>query len=170
MPAALLSSMVLGALNMEFRAGTPPAQVLNRINRVLCEKSLPEQFVTAFLFLLGPEGTGQFIGAVHEPARVFRAATGKIESLVSHRFILGLFDFAVYETRAFQLCEGNILVVHSDGVTDARNEQDEMSGEQRLLDIILKETPSGIQAFERALLGAIEEFTLGLPQTTTSRS
>jgi phosphoserine phosphatase RsbU/P len=96
---------------------------------------------------------------------LFRAKTGKIERLVSDQFILGLFDFAVYETRAFQLCKGDILVVHSDGVTDARNNQDEMFGEQRLLAIIRQEAPSGIQALERALLAAIGEFTRGLPQT-----
>src|SRR6476660_350601 len=41
--AALLSSMVLGALNMEFRTGTPPQETLNRVNQLLCEKSLPAQ-------------------------------------------------------------------------------------------------------------------------------
>jgi hypothetical protein len=104
--SALLRSMVLGALNMEFRAGTPPAEVLNRINRLLCEKSLPEQFVTAFLFLLGPEGTGQFIGAGHEPTRVLPRRDGKSERLVSGQLMFGLFDFAAYETRTFQLSRG----------------------------------------------------------------
>jgi serine phosphatase RsbU (regulator of sigma subunit) len=165
MPAALLSSMVLGALNTEFRAGTAPVEALNRVNRLLCEKSLPEQFVTVFLFLLNPQGSGHFIGAGHEPARLFRAATGKVEHLVSNQFMLGLFDSAAYETHAFQLSKGDILVVHSDGVTDARNDEGEMFGEQRLLAIILKEAPRGIQALERALLEAIEEFTRGLPQT-----
>src|SRR5204862_4913055 len=47
--AGLLSSMVLGALNMEFRSPTPPDEVLNQINRLLCEKSLSWQFVTLFL-------------------------------------------------------------------------------------------------------------------------
>src|SRR5580658_8728827 len=61
MPAALLSSMVLGALSMEFRSGTQPREVLNRVNRLLCEKSLPFQFVTLFLFLLDSEGQGRFI-------------------------------------------------------------------------------------------------------------
>ena len=56
MPAALLSSMVLGALSTEFRSGTRPQEVLNRVNRLLCEKSLPDQFVTLFLFLLNPDG------------------------------------------------------------------------------------------------------------------
>src|SRR5580658_7437574 len=63
MPAALLSSMVLGALSMEFHAGTEPREVLARVNRLLCEKSLSGQFVTMFLFLLNPQGVGQFISA-----------------------------------------------------------------------------------------------------------
>ena len=43
MPAALLSSMVLGALSIEFRSGTQPEEVLNRVNQLLCDKcaSLP---------------------------------------------------------------------------------------------------------------------------------
>src|SRR4029077_7166154 len=61
MPAALLSSMVLGALSMEFHSGTEPHEVLNRVNRLLCEKSLPHQFATLFLFLVSPNGSGQFI-------------------------------------------------------------------------------------------------------------
>src|ERR1700734_474927 len=50
MPAALLSSMVLGALSMEFRSRNSPQEILHRVNLLLCEKSLPDQFVTLFLF------------------------------------------------------------------------------------------------------------------------
>src|SRR4029077_8922234 len=83
MSAALLSSMVLGALGMEFRSGTQPQEVLNRVNQLLCEKSLPSQFVTLFLFVLGPGGSGQFISAGQNPAYLFRYATGEIENLAS---------------------------------------------------------------------------------------
>ena len=62
MSAALLSSMVLGALSMEFHSRTQPQEVLNRVNRLLCEKSLPFQFVTLFLFLLRPARHG----AIHQ--------------------------------------------------------------------------------------------------------
>src|SRR6478672_2182723 len=89
MSAALLSSMVLGALSMEFHSGTEPHEVLNRVNRLLCEKSLPYQFVTLFLFLVSPNGSGQFINAGHNPAYLYRSATGKIEELVSDLFVLG---------------------------------------------------------------------------------
>src|ERR1700674_583303 len=105
MPAALLSSMVLGALSMEFRSGTEPREVLNRVNRLLCEKSLPFQFVTLFLFLLSPHGMGQFINAGHNPAYLFRSATGTIEELVSDddAYGLGMFDFASYHSRTLHL-------------------------------------------------------------------
>ena len=165
MPAALLSSMVLGALSMEFRSRTQPQEVLNRVNKLLCEKSLPFQFVTLFLFLLSPPGMGQFISAGHNPAYLFRAATGKIEELGSDACVLGLLALASYQSRAFHLCKGDILVVYSDGLTDAQNQQEEMFGEERLLQIIQQEAPSGSHALEQGFLKAIEEFTQGMPQT-----
>ncbi len=165
MPAALLSSMVLGALNMEFHAGTQPAEVLNRVNRLLCEKSLPYQFVTLFLFRMSPGGIGEFISAGHNPAWLFRAGTGKIERLVSRHYAVGMFDFASYEARPIHLGKGDVLVVYSDGLTDAQNELGEMFGEERLLEIVRRECPAGSQPLERKLLNAIEEFTGGTPQT-----
>ena len=165
MSAALLSSMVLGALSMEFHSRTQPQEVLERVNRLLCEKSLPYQFVTLFLFVLNPQGMGQFISAGHTPAYLFHSATGKIEELGSNANVLGLFDDASYESSVFRLDKGDILVVYSDGLTDAENPQGEMFGEERLLRLIRQEAPSGSQAIEQRLLKAIEAFTQGLPQT-----
>jgi serine phosphatase RsbU (regulator of sigma subunit) len=54
--------------------------------------------------------------------------------------------------------------VYSDGLTDAQNQQHEMFGEKRLLDLIRQEAPSGSDALERKLLKSIEEFTQGTPQ------
>jgi serine phosphatase RsbU (regulator of sigma subunit) len=165
MSAALLSSMILGALSMDFRSTTQPQDVLNRINQLLCEKSLPHQFVTLFLFLLSPEGAGNFISAGHNPAYLFRSATNTIEELVPDAYVLGMFDFASYQSRAFKLCQGDILVVYSDGLTDAENPQSEMFGEERLLQILQQEAPAGGQSVEQGLLKAIDEFTQGTPQT-----
>ena len=165
MSAALLSSMVLGALSMEFHNDTEPPEILSRVNRLLCEKSLPGQFVTLFLFLLNSQGAGQFISAGHNPTYVFRAATGKIEKLFSEAFFLGMFEDAVFESRVFRLDKGDILVVISDGLTDAQNPKGDMFGQQKLLQIIREEAPLGSQAIEQRFLKAIEEFTEGMAQT-----
>jgi phosphoserine phosphatase RsbU/P len=165
MAAALLSSMVLGALGTEFRSGTAPQEILNRVNQLLCEKSLPYQYVTLFLFLLNPAGEGQFISAGHNTAFVFRAATGNIEALRPDAYFLGMFDFASYQTRALRLDKGDTLVVYSDGLTDAENLKGEMFGESRLLEIIRQEAPSGSQAIEQKLLKSVENFTEGILQS-----
>ena len=165
MPAALLSSMVLGAMSMEFRSGTSPEGVLNKVNQLLCEKSLPDQFVTLFLFLLSPDGTGKFISAGHNIVYLFRSSTGAIEELIPDSYFLGMFDFASYQPRTIHLDIGDILVVYSDGLTDAENPQQEMFGKERLLEIITQEGPSGSIAVERRFLQAIQDFTEGAPQT-----
>jgi len=165
MGAALLSSMVLGSLSMEFHSRTQPQEVLNRVNQLLCEKSLPYQFVTLFLFLLSPDGVGQFVSAGHNPAYLFRCVTGKIEELESNANVLGLFDTASYESGAFHLDKGDTLVVYSDGLPDAQNPRQEMFGEERLLELIRQEAPSGSHTLEQKLLNDIAEFTQGMPQT-----
>ena len=54
---------------------------------------------------------------------------GKDRKLVSDAFVLGMFDSSRYQSRPLHLCGGDILVVYSDGLTDAQNQQDEMFGE-----------------------------------------
>jgi serine phosphatase RsbU (regulator of sigma subunit) len=165
MPAALLSSMVLGALSTEFRSGARPPEALNRVSQLVFEKSLPFQFVSLFLFLQKPDGVGQFISAGHNVAYLFRSARGTIEELAPDAGLLGLFESASFESREFHLDRGDILVVYSDGLTDAETPAGEMFGEKRLLEIIEREGPSGSEAIERSILKAVQDFTQGMPQT-----
>jgi serine phosphatase RsbU (regulator of sigma subunit) len=163
--AALLSSMVLGALSMEFRSRTCLQEIVSRVNGLLCDKSLPSQFATLFLFLLSADGAGEFIGAGHNPAFVFRSATGTIEELASASSVLGMFERVVYPPTAFHLGAGDILVVYSDGLMDAQNEEEEFFGVDRLLGIIKDAAPTGSHALEQTILNAVAAFTGGAPQT-----
>ena len=76
-----------------------------------------------------------------------------------------MFDFADYQSSALHLCGGDTLVVYSDGLTDAQNQQEEMFGKKKLLQLIRQEAPSGSRALEQTYLKSIEEFTQGMPQT-----
>jgi phosphoserine phosphatase RsbU/P len=156
---------VLGALGTEFRSGTRPGEVLGRVNRLLCEKSLDFQFVTLFLFALKPDGEGQFISAGHNPAWLFRAATGKIENLHADAPVLGVLPDAAYPERSFHLERGDVLTVYSDGLTDAENRQREMLGESKLRGIVREHAPRGAKALEQALLEEVADFTDGSLQT-----
>ena len=164
-PAALLSSFTLGTLNMEFRSSTDPGAVLNSVNRMLCEKTPGHRFVTLFLFQLGPDGKGHFINAGHNPPYVFRAATGEVEELPLGGMPLGMFGFATYEQHPLELGHGDILVVFTDGVTEAENSAQEQFGDERLRALIRSEAPRGAEAFDAKLLAALDAFTQGAMQT-----
>jgi sigma-B regulation protein RsbU (phosphoserine phosphatase) len=117
------------------------------------------------LFLLNAAGDGGFISAAHNATYVYRAATGQIEDLISDAYFLGMFSFATWQSRPLHLAEGDILVVYSDGLTDAEDSCQQHFGARRLREVIRQQGPSGPQAIEHALLEALEAFTEGTPQT-----
>jgi serine phosphatase RsbU (regulator of sigma subunit) len=163
--AALLSSLVLGALEMESRSAAPLNEIVNQINLYLCEKSQSNRFVTLFLFRLGLDGSGEYISAGHNPAYVYRAETGEIDELQSKDMVLGAFSFATYQTVPMSMNPGDLLVVYSDGITEAENPYDEMFGEERLVSLIREHAALGCHALEKLVLRSIEEFTEGMAQT-----
>jgi len=122
-------------------------------------KVLPYQFVTLFSLFLGPDGAGQFISAGHNPAYLFRSATGKIEKLASEPSSWGCSIPLPMNTRTVRLDQGDILVVYSDGLTDAESQQGDMFG--RKTTRTHPQEALGKPALERAFLKAIEEFTQG---------
>jgi phosphoserine phosphatase RsbU/P len=164
-PAALLSSLTLGALNMEFRSSMKPDAVLNGVNKLLCQKTPSNRFVTLFLCQLDSSGKGQYLNAGHNTTFIFRSATGEIEALDIGGMPLGMFDFATYEPSPLQLSPGDVLVIYSDGLTDAESESGQEFGEERLLALIQSTAPHGAAALETALLSALDRFTQRAPQT-----
>ena len=163
--ASLLSSMLLGCLQMQLRANVPVNESLNRLNRFLCEKSSSSRFVTMFLFTLDSKGSGQYISAGHNPTYLFRAASGAIEEIVSNNMIVGAFPSINYEAATLQLNKGDVLLAYSDGLTEAENPQGEMLGEERVKAIIRAEAPSGSKNLKGKLLEGIQNFTMGRSQT-----
>jgi phosphoserine phosphatase RsbU/P len=164
-PAALLSSLTLGALNMEFRSVSDPAAVLNTLNQVLCLKTPANRFVTLFLAQFDATGNGRYISAGHNTSFLFRADTGELEDLGSGGLPLGMLTRATYESSPFAMRAGDTLVVYSDGLTDAENLAGEEFGEARLRALIYANAPLGIAALESSLLTELDRFTQGAPQT-----
>lgn len=163
--AALLSSLVQGALQMECQSGSPLHESLALVNQYLCKKSKSNRFVTLFLFAFKESGKGVYLSAGHNPAYVFRAADKSIEEWPAQDLVLGAFSFATYSSIDVQLKPGDTLVAYSDGVTEAMNPDDEMFGEDRLRDLIREHAPSGSEILKRQILEAIQQFTEGMPQT-----
>ena len=162
--ASVLSSMILGCLQLRLQDGDPPASALNRLNRFLCTKS-SGKFATMFLCSIAPDGKGQYISAGHNPAFIYRAADGTIDELASTSLILGMFDFATFEATPIEVRPGDVVLAYSDGLTEAENVKEEMFGEDRVKEIIRREAPAGTDRLHDAVIASIAEFTRGRDQS-----
>ncbi len=163
--AALLSSLLQGALDLQLRSGMETTEALARANLFICERTQSNRFVTLFLFSLDENGTGHYVGAGHNPAYLYRKEDGTIEELRSEDLVLGAFDFADYSAIPIQLNQGDLLVVYSDGLTEAENMKGDMYEEGRLIKLIQENGSKGAEALQVSILNAIEDFTQNRAQT-----
>jgi serine phosphatase RsbU (regulator of sigma subunit) len=162
--ASLLSSMLLGCLQLLLQGGDSPEQALDRLNKFLFEKS-SGKFATMFLFSWEPDGNGKYVSAGHNTAYLYRASFGEIEEFPSNNLIVGAFDFPSYVATEIRFETGDVLFAYSDGLTEAEDQSGNMFGEERVKQIILKAAPSGAEELYEATLFAIQEFTRGRNQT-----
>ncbi|MBL8175837.1 MAG: PP2C family protein-serine/threonine phosphatase [Bryobacterales bacterium] len=137
MPAALYMTLTKGliaAASPESNDITDLARKINRHLHVACRKKV---FVTAVLASVDSETrTVEIIRAGHNPALLYEAASGKARYLNPPGIGLGLAGAALFDRGVkpgqVQLKAGDSLVLYSDGVTEAMNEQLEQYGEERL--------------------------------------
>ena len=163
--AALLSSMILGSLHSNIRAGLSIDAAANGLNKLMTDKAPSGKFVTLFLLELDSSGQGAYISAGHTITYVYRAATATIDELSSTGMILGVFDFAHFSAEPVALNPGDVLIAYSDGLTEAENPANEMLGEKAVLDCIRNSGAQGAEGVLRALTVLLEDFTRGHGQT-----
>jgi serine phosphatase RsbU (regulator of sigma subunit) len=128
--AALLTAVLQGLFAAEAETADGPADVVTRINKGLCRRAVASRFVTAFYGLLGRDGVLRYCNAGHNPPFLIRH--GGIDRLESGGTVLGLFEAGSYQTGEERVGVDDLVVLFSDGVTEAENVEGEQFGDERL--------------------------------------
>ena len=134
-------------------------------NRILTDTAV-DLFVTLFYGVLDPvTGTLTYCNAGHNPPMLFRSAeAGAVEKLTRTGLPLGIFPGRTWEQRAIQLSVGDVLVLYTDGVTEAQDLHDTFFGEERLLDVLRAHLDKTALEIQSALMREIRSFSGGAPQ------
>jgi sigma-B regulation protein RsbU (phosphoserine phosphatase) len=143
-------------------AQTPPI-ILSRLNRILVDNSLDEQFMTAFLGLWKPEHARlDYVVAGQDLPRCWRQARRQVETVPDRAGLpLGISPNESYGLSHVTLDPGDALVIYTDGLVEARDPDGKMFRVTRLDDIIRDRAPQGAEAIKAGLLTALEEFLHG---------
>ena len=132
-PAALLMSNLQAAVRAFATEAIQPAELCQQVNRILCGRIAEGRFIS-FLYCVidTADATVTFSNAGHYLPIVVHA-DGSISRLTEGGPVLGIFPDAAYEQGRVPISSGDRIVLYTDGVTEARNQQDEEYGEDRLI-------------------------------------
>ncbi|MBP6820765.1 MAG: SpoIIE family protein phosphatase [Acidobacteria bacterium] len=161
--AALLAAMAQGALQVQFAGNMPLTEVITSVNKMLALRSESNRFITLFSGVLDGEGHFTFINAGHNPPILARA-TGETEMLATKSVLLGAFDFIEYKPLQTRLNPGDVVVMYTDGVTEATNADNEMFSDERLEELVKKCVSLSAEQIKQRILDEVIRFTRGLPQ------
>jgi sigma-B regulation protein RsbU (phosphoserine phosphatase) len=145
---------------------TQPELVLSAVNHRILKDTHTDQFVTAFYGILDPAtATLVYCNAGHYPPYLISARDGgAVQVLRKTGVALGVIEDMTWEQGDMQFAPGDVLVLYTDGITDARNEQGAFFGEDRLLESARSNLGRSAQDIQRAIMTDIHRFVGGAPQ------
>jgi serine phosphatase RsbU (regulator of sigma subunit)/pSer/pThr/pTyr-binding forkhead associated (FHA) protein len=161
-PAALLSALVQGVIAAQSASTDGPSNTLARVNQAMFRRAIEARFATTFYGVLGADGSLTCCNAGHNPPMVIRA--DRIDRLERGGPPLGLFDRWPFDQETVQLSDGDIVVVFSDGVSEAMNSASEEFGDERIAQSARAHMHDVPQAVLQALLASVHAFAAGAPQ------
>jgi len=163
LPASLLMANVQGVIRMLSSLNMEPAEVMNRANRLLCHSTPPAKFVTFFFSTLDPASHRlTYSNAGHTPTFHFHG--GGVSRLVTRGAVLGMIETLVCQQDAVTLAPGDVVVIYSDGVTEAVDAAENEFGEQRLIDVVSRHRHASAAEILDALFDAVDAHQFNQPQ------
>ncbi len=134
-----------------------------QLSKMLARHTDGRRFVTAFLALLDPlTGELTYTNAGHNPA-LFIRPDGTFQTLEAQGLPLAMLPGNPYGEATLQLASGDLLLVYTDGITEAADPQDEEFGVEALTTLAVQQRHQPLPALDAALLGELDRFTQGAP-------
>jgi len=162
-PAALLMSATAAAVQLEASEKRDMLEVVNRLNRGIHSVSDGDRYVTLLLADIDALTRSlQYVNCGHNPALLFQAKTGDVVTLNSSCFPVGMFDSVTCEINRADLATGDLLVLYTDGITEAENSQGEEFGMERLSAVIRRDSSLAAEELMDSIFQSAEDFCQGV--------
>ena len=161
--ASMLMAHLQAMVRILVDADTPLDQLLEKVSRTLCETTLPAHFATLACGRAHPSGEVEMANAGHMPALVARGDT--VEEIAATGLPVGMFCQAKFSVSRVSLDPGDVLLLYTDGYTEARDSEDEEFGRERLATLLARHARLPPRDLLEALMHELDRFRSGTPMT-----
>jgi hypothetical protein len=162
--AAFIMASLRSILRSEAKSGSTASDVLKRSNNMFSEdKRGNDVYATVFVALYSEKDNClEFSNAGHPAPLLFRAASEEFTELREGGMALGLFKNEEYDVGTAVLRSGDLVVIYTDGVTEAKNNEGLFFGEDRLKEVIRNHARKSSHALMEELLSSLRQFQGGM--------
>lgn len=159
-PAAMIMSSVRSSFRLVAGIGLEPGEIVSSMNNLACAGNDSQMFITLFLGKLDlSTGKLTYCNAGHNPIIV-----GDRYLTVKPNLAIGLFEDFPYEQQSIQLSNGEVVVLYTDGITEAERADKQQFGEQALLKSITEIKDRSSEDICNHVLHELHAFTAGNDQ------
>jgi sigma-B regulation protein RsbU (phosphoserine phosphatase) len=163
MPAALLVSALHAAVQLLFAEERELGDVATELNKHIHRWSAENKFVTLVMVSIDRrQETIEYVNAGHNPQYVVR--NGEIDTLKSHGLPVGILPNSRYMTQRRPFPQGSLVVLYSDGITEAEDIAGEELENVRLEAVLRANIDASPDVIRDAIASAVETFAAGAPQ------
>ncbi len=158
LPASLLMANMQATVRAQSVVSLSAADCLRRVNRSLYRSTSPEKFVTAFYGIISrDDNTLLYASAGHEPA-IHLHSDGSIDMLTNGGIMLGVRDDFVYDDETVSFEPGDVVVIFSDGITEAIDGEGGMYGVEPLKEVLRTHRQESAERIRLSVLDALRQF------------
>jgi phosphoserine phosphatase RsbU/P len=164
LPAALLMANIQATLRATLGTRSSLAELTSRVNSLLHASTPSNKYATAFFLSYDPaNGECAYVNGGHVDGIVLRAC-GDVELLPTTGLPVGLFARADYEEGRVVLQSGDLLLLYSDGVSEANNTAEEEFGMDRMVEVLRAHREERAAEIVEHMVRRIDEFAGVAPQ------
>ena len=158
-PAALLMALLLAMLRTLAAEDLPPVGLVTRLNRLVHDHTPGSRFITLCFAMIDPRtGACEYVNAGQTPP-LLRRTDGRYERLTTGGMALGMFPGATYESARCDLGIGDLLLLYSDGVTEAEDPAGQPLDEAGLRRILDTHAGAGVDELGGQVVREVERYT-----------
>lgn len=145
---------------------TQPDQALSTANRRILEDARADMFVTVFYGILDPvSGILVYCNAGHNPPYLIKASSRDgLQALHRTGMALGVIEDAEWERETVQMAQDDVLVLYTDGITDAVDARGEIFDEESLQEVLRANQGRSALGIQDAIMSQVNEFIGDAPQ------
>jgi sigma-B regulation protein RsbU (phosphoserine phosphatase) len=165
MPAAMFMGLSRTIIRASATGDPAAANAIKQANELICRDSTSGMFVTLFYAVLNTRWKRlRYVNAGHNPPLLFRKGSEDVIQLKAKGIALGVAHDIDLQEASIDLISGDILVLYTDGITEAINDQEEAFGLERLIRIIRSHGELSAKNLIDKIQGEVMSFAGNQPQ------